>query len=521
LELSHRSAPAPLPASPIANSAQPQVEERIHRLWRRGVELELLEQRGDARDIWIELLGLDPTHLGALHRLGALLAAAGENVLAREVFAEAVRRHPADAMSRVNLANVLLKLQSGRDQLAASRRHLEQALKIDPGFRPAHAGLAFVLARLDQPELAATHGRIAFARSCVVEEKFRGKGKPIRVLELIATCGGNVRIESFLSNRIFQRFLVAAEYYDAAMPLPEHDLVVNAVGDADLAGHALAAAAALIARSRAPVLNRPEAVLATGRAEVAARLSVIPGVRTARTATVSRDALAAPDAQATLARLGLQFPLLLRSPGFHGGDHFLKLDSPDDLADALQELPGRELLAIEYLDAFRADGKARKYRVMMVDGRLYPLHCAVSHHWKIHYFSAEMAEFPEHRAEDAAFLANMAGVLGPSAMQALKAIQTALGLDYGGIDFSIDRDGVLLVFEANATMVILPPGTDRRWDYRRPAVNRVCRAVHTMLARRAPAKSIASEDKTIRANRLERKRADQTIDVRHIVIDRG
>jgi hypothetical protein len=96
-----------------------------------------------------------------------------------------------------------------------------------------------------------------------------------------------------------------------------------------------------------------------------------------------------------------------------------------------------------------------------------------------------MAEFPEHRAEDAAFLADMPGVLGPHAMLALQAIQGALGLDYGGIDFGIRRNGDLLVFEANATMVILPPGDDERWNFRRPAVERACQAVHTMLMAKA------------------------------------
>jgi glutathione synthase/RimK-type ligase-like ATP-grasp enzyme len=39
-----------------------------------------------------------------------------------------------------------------------------------------------------------------------------------------------------------------------------------------------------------------------------------------------------------------------------------------------------------------------------------------------------------------------------------------VGLNYGGIDFGIDRDGGLLLFEANATMAILPPGADAKWD---------------------------------------------------------
>jgi glutathione synthase/RimK-type ligase-like ATP-grasp enzyme len=233
------------------------------------------------------------------------------------------------------------------------------------------------------------------------------------------------------------------------------------------------------------VINPPEAVLATGRFDVALRLAGVPGVITARTARLERGLLAAPDAAAKLVGLGFEFPLLLRSPGFHGGENFLRLEVAEELPSALEALPGRELLVMQHLDARGADGKCRKYRVLMIDGELYPLHCAVSHNWKIHFFSAEMAESPEHRAEDAAFLADMPKVLGPRVMDSLRAIHSELGLDYGGIDFGLDAERNLLLFEANATMVILPPGADAKWDYRRPAVELICRAVHAMLISKA------------------------------------
>lgn len=462
--------------------------ERVALLWNRGLLLESRGRSDDARAVWVALLSLEPSHLGALNRLGGQLAIAGKNELAREVFAEAVARHPADPMSRVNLANVLIKTDAHED----ARLHLEGALRVDANFRPAHAGLAFVLNRLGETELATWHGRIAFQGRCLVEAKYRGDATPIRVLELISTRGGNVRIQNFLSDRVFQRYLVTAEFYDSSVPLPEHQLVVNAIGDADVAGAALAGAEAVLAHTSAPVINRPAAVLATGRAAIAQRMREVPGVITARTATVSRDVLNSPEAQSELDRLGFSFPLLLRSFGFHGGEHFLRLDSSAELPAALESLPGQELLVIQYLDARSDDGKIRKYRVMMIDGRLYPLHCAVSSNWKIHYFSAEMADYPEHRAEDAAFLADMPRVLGPRVMAALYAIQDALGLDYGGIDFGIHREGGLLLFEANATMVILPPGAEAKWDYRRPAVERVCRAVHAMLIDRAGCGELAS-----------------------------
>jgi hypothetical protein len=116
---------------------------------------------------------------------------------------------------------------------------------------------------------------------------------------------------------------------------------------------------------------------------------------------------------------------------------------------------------------------------------LYPLHLAISSHWKIHYFTAEMADSPEHRAEDARFLDDMPGVLGPRAMAALEHIQRTLGLDYAGIDFGLSPDGEVHLFEANATMLVNAPEPDVRWAYRRPAVERVFAAVRRMLWERA------------------------------------
>ena len=120
---------------------------------------------------------------------------------------------------------------------------------------------------------------------------------------------------------------------------------------------------------------------------------------------------------------------------------------------------------------------------MMIDGVLYPLHAAISHQWKIHYFTAEMADHPEHRAEDAAFLNDMPAALGTRAMKALNEICRTLELDYAGIDFSLSADGKIILFEANATMVVNPPEKDARWDYRRPAVQRVLDAIRRMLTR--------------------------------------
>jgi hypothetical protein len=126
----------------------------------------------------------------------------------------------------------------------------------------------------------------------------------------------------------------------------------------------------------------------------------------------------------------------------------------------------------------------RKYRAMFIDGALYPVHLAIAEHWKVHYFTAAMADNAAHRREEQRFLEDMPGVLGSRAMTSLTAIGAALGLDYAGVDFAFGSDGSLLLFEANATMVVSQPGPDPMWNYRRRAIGEALDAMRRMLARR-------------------------------------
>ena len=72
-------------------------------------------------------------------------------------------------------------------------------------------------------------------------------------------------------------------------------------------------------------------------------------------------------------------------------------------------------------------------------------------------------------------------------MAALRLVQASLGLDYGGIDFGLNRQGEVLLFEANATMVVEQPNGDERWDYRRAAVKRIHDAVRKLFLTNAVA----------------------------------
>ena len=95
-----------------------------------------------------------------------------------------------------------------------------------------------------------------------------------------------------------------------------------------------------------------------------------------------------------------------------------------------------------------------------------------------------MATDEENRAEDERFLADPVAAIGAPAWAALTRIRDALGLEYAGIDFGIDHSGRVVVFEANATMIVLAPGTGAMWDYRRAPVERIVDAVRAMLLAR-------------------------------------
>lgn len=434
----------------------------------------------EARNAYIEVLTRDPAHRLALNNLGALLFGTGYRTAARTAYAEAVARHPDDPMSQVNLGNVLFEA----GEFAAAGEHYETALSFDRSYREAHRGLAYVLAELGDEEGARRSRRKAFEDHAMTVLPYRGVGAPVPLLLLISAVGGNIPTHSLLDDRIFQTFVVAPEFHDPHAPLPPHPIVFNAIGDADLDAPALAAAESLLALTTAKVINRPSAVLATGRADHA-RLRQLPGVVIPATITLPREVLGSSDAPALLSRQGFRFPLLVRTPGFQTGRHFVLVESADGLAGAVAGLPGRQLMVIEFLNARGSDGMLRKYRVMMIDGRLYPLHLAISGHWKVHYFTADMAESAGHRAEDAAFLGDMPRVLGAGVMETLAQIQSVLGLDYGGIDFGLSAAGEILFFEANATMVVNLPEPGQRWAYRRPAVERILQAVRTMLTETA------------------------------------
>jgi Flp pilus assembly protein TadD len=444
----------------------------------------LLREQGrfeEAKQDYLELLRRKPNDFAALNDFAMLVLNAGYSEAALSLFGEAVRLHPDNSNGRVNLGNLLFL----RGEQAAARAQFEAALRIDPDHIHAHRGMGNLLAALGDFAGAKAHRDKGFAGNAVTVAPYRGEGAPISVLLLVSALGGNIPTRALIDDHTFETTIVVAEYADLNAVLPPHDLVFNTIGDADLCCDGLQAALSIAAKTQRPVINHPAHVLKTGRAANVARLRGLSNVVVPRMARLQKQVLIAPDAATTVADSGFAFPLLVRAPGFHTGYHFAHVDAAGQLAAAVKDFPGDDVWLIERLDARDDAGMFRKYRAMFVDGALYPLHLAISHDWKVHYFTADMASSPDNRVKDEAFLADMMGAIGPRAVAGLERICAALDLDYGGIDFAVNRQDDILFFEANATMVVYPPVLDPKWAYRRPAVEAVLTAVRAMLIGRS------------------------------------
>lgn len=447
----------------------------------RAALLDALDRRPEAQQAFVDILRQAPKDFAALNEFGGFLANTGAISAACRVYSEAIAHHPDNPIGHVNLANLLYRM----NQHADARAHYEIALQIAPEHPQAHQGLGAVLADLGDHTGAALHFEKGFRSHAITPLPYRGTKPPVTVLQLISSGGGNIPTASLLDDRTFMTTVIVADHLDLSVPQPPHQLVFNAIGDADLCKPALEAATRLVQRMKAPVINSPSAVRQTGRMANAQRLASLPGIVTPRIVSIARSVLAGPHGVATIALDGFTYPLLLRSPGFHTGRNFVLVESAAALPEAAATLPGDDLLVIEYLDARGSDGNARKYRVMMIDGEIYPLHLAISRQWKVHYFTADMAEQESHRLEDAAFLDDMLGVLSAKAIAALKRVQDELALDYGGVDFGLNTEGDVLLFEANATMVVMPPSPGELWAYRRDAVSKILDATVAMILKRA------------------------------------
>ncbi len=361
----------------------------------------------------------------------------------------AVNGRRAEVVALVNRGHRMLAADDARAALEA----YESALAIDPFELQAHLGLARAYRLVGDAAASERHRRDAITLAPIRSIPFRGANPPIRILALLASADANVDLEPLLPTDVFAITLAYVDALPGNADLPRHDAIFNAIGDADAAASALALAERIVARSDAPVVNHPAAVLKTRRDLNAARLRGRSSLRVPRIVRCERERLRGSQASALLAAAGIFYPLLVRVPGFHNGRFFRYVADASALPAAIEELPGDEIYALEFVDTRDGRGHYLKYRALFIGNEILPVHAALSTDWKVHFDAADLASSPLGSALDRDYRHHPRERIGERAYSALETLRKELGLEYGGVDFGIDAGGNLVLFEANATML--------------------------------------------------------------------
>ncbi len=452
------------------------------------------QKRGDWSDAasdFMQAARLAPKRSGILVSAAGCYAELDCLEEAERCLRRAVTLDPGNKEAQANLGSVLVKLERLGDAEAPCRA----ALALDATLLSAHQNLSAVLAQAD-PVAARHHRDTAYRSKQVFIEAARQETH--RILVLAAADTGNVPLRHLMPQSCVTLVRWYVEYATPGQiaDLPPYDLVFNAIGDADFMPEIATHVSSFLNSMAHPSLNAFEAIANTARDKLPALLADMPHALVPATIRHERPERDLPNA---VAAAQIKLPVLLRPFGAHGGQGVIKVDCAEHLAASSEH----GCYVTQFIDFRSQDGWYRKYRVIFVDGQAFAYHLAISPTWLVHYWTAGMETGEARRAEERAFLADPAAAIGHQAWAAVEQIGRKLALDYGGIDFGLLPDGRVLVFEANATMLVHPE-RDPVFAYRQPAVAAIQRAFMSMMdARRSPCAQPGAESMLCQAGVAE------------------
>jgi tetratricopeptide (TPR) repeat protein len=428
--------------------------------------------------LYLQAIKTNVSHWPSRTNLAQALIANGRMEEAKSLLTGLVQERPQDGGVWHHLGRTCFEL----NEVEAALSHFAKAAALDPRDADSLYWIGGIRQKLG--DLATAQA--AYAAAAQIQPLIRKRAikspADFRVLALYAPFAGNTPAEYLFKDACYDADTLAL--LDLSKPdvsaLGAFDLVVNLISDADQAAMVLPMAADLVARLGKPVINDPGRIDRTTRDEVASRLPDIEGCRIPRILRLSAASSVADAVREAKSRFS--FPLLVRPAGTHGGDDLEKIANAAMLEEHLKPREGDHYL-IEYVDYGSRDGHFRKYRFLFVGEKIMPYHLAIGNDWKVHHDSTDMADHEWMQREEAAFLADPAGVFNAAHYATLRTIRDRIGLDFFGIDCGLDRHGALVVFEVNASMLVHEH--NEAFPYKDPHVRAIKQAFDAMLAERA------------------------------------
>jgi len=440
-----------------------------------------LGRPAEAEVCYRQALAINPAYLIARMNLAGTLGDLGRWAEAKACYRLAVQLHPNSGIAHNALGRMLSRLAEDDEE---AEQALQRAVALNSCETNAYVELGNILMRRHQTTAALGMFRRAQELEPLITWRANRQTAEFSALFLDTPMGGSTPVNYLAGRAGYDRhFHCVIPDTPANIDLlrSKADVVFNMICNVDDGEAMLIQALDLVERIGRPTINHPRLIMNTDRESIARRFADIPDCVIPRTLRVPGAVVAEAATNQEFGRFSL--PLLIRVAGTHGGDDFDKFDNWPDIADFVAKQPDANYYVIEYIDYRSSDDLFRKYRLIFVDGEILPYHLAIHDDWKVHHFRTRMADHAWMRREEERYLENPGGVFNAAQQEALRAMARATGLDYGGIDCGVDRDGRIVVFEANAAMLVHDEKT-AIFDYKNQYIARIKYAFDAMLSRR-------------------------------------
>ena len=395
-----------------------------------------------------------------------------------------------DDSALMGLASLMTTAYAGIDINPIGARLLERAAA-DPKDANALMDLSTLLQIKGDPQVAAAVQTQALQTQQLYSLPAAGERAGIRLLALMTpgNLSANTPLEFLVEDSDIALDML---YVGAGLPfpesLPEHDVAFIAVCEADENRDLLRQLSDLMPFWPRPLLNDPQHILGLSRDGACAALKSLAGVSMPLSVRIDRQTLeqiGRGELPIATVLTGEKFPVIVRPVGSHAGRGLSRPDQAADLNDYLRTMAENEFYVAPFVDYRGRDGLFRKYRIVLIDGRPFACHMAISEHWMVHYLNAGMSNSADKRSEEARWMATFDDTFARRHEAALRSINERMGLDYLGIDCAETRDGELLIFEVDSGAVVHAMDSVDTFPYKKPQMRKVFGAFRKMLAKSA------------------------------------
>lgn len=351
---------------------------------------------------------------------------------------------------------------------ARAEKSFQHALSIEPNHQDALIGLSISQARQKDVIAAKSTTRRALQKHPYFTSLV---GTPeLRVVVLQSLWGGYFQSKKFgrsayvfgnypanlaCSGVRFDHVPVDLTREDQAFDFHEIDIVLNNIVNGTHLGTKIALNSAVRACDllNADVVNRPENAALTTRQRshdmfCDSKHYIFPTTKTYSVIGADRSSLA----QNILADIGV--PVIIRPSVTQMGKGAKLCRTEDEVLTHLNSWNSGDICAIRYFNCSDELGNARQYRIVALDGVLYPERINVAPFWHSHDASREDIGWYENGYDELEqhYLSDPRSAIGVEPSEIFQPFVDKIGLEIFGIDFGIDDQGRIIIFEANASM---------------------------------------------------------------------